>query len=791
MTYGDFMKKFAKTFLALVLAAEALFAVCPLSFGASNFTTKSQFTGQTYTHYGTYANTKVKDMIDVSEHNGLINWYKIKALGIDDAIIRVGYRGYGQAGNMREDNYYYDNVEGALEAGVNIGLYFYSQALNTKEAVAEANFVLKRVKNYKISLPIFFDYEFAEDYNGRLVGRFYDAWNNGTLNKKKLTANVIAFCDTIKKAGYKAGIYSSSGFYTYQYNADNFLNRGYEFWNANYTRNSTSGSFWPNKNHVYKYWQYGGDNVQGCCGEPTSAWVKISYGSQSGYISAQYLDFTSAKAAKVLGDAGLYSGKGSGDIKIIPAKASVSVLSYPKETNTDLNFYYSAQNEKPDFSLSATGSSVTVKWKKMSGMSYYRVYAYDNSTGKYEQLTQTTSVSYTVSGLKKATKYTFLVRGFNNKGTGTPYTKQDNETIMTATEMPTLSFAGSTGKTLSLKWNKVSGASYYRLYSYAPATDKYERLAQTTGTTYTLSGLKVNTKYPVLIRAFNAYDVGCDYKAADVKTFVTSPAAPKFTLKSFSYSVKVKWSAVSGADYYRVYSYDEKTGTYTRLAQVTGTAWEHGPIRANKSYTYLVRAFRKNGYGSDFSAKSRLSIRTLLAKPQFKLSLTDAKHINVKWAKISGASYYRVYTYDVKTGKYQRVAQTTKLSYTYTAALGREYVFLVRAFKANGEGSSYSAANHKSVVTPINKAVFSLKSTQTGTVDITWKTVPSAAYYRVYAYDAESGTYVSICKTTALSYSISDLVSGEEYTYLVRAFSASGIAAKYDSKSDNQSIIVL
>ncbi|MBQ3431440.1 MAG: hypothetical protein IJG23_01505, partial [Clostridia bacterium] len=253
------MQNVFKKITAMLLAVVTLLSVGTLSYAVSNFTTRSQFTGKTYTHYGTYAGMQVKDMIDVSEHNGLINWYKIKALGIDDAIIRVGYRGYGKAGNMVEDKYYYDNIESAIEAGVNVGLYFYSQSLNTTESIAEANFVLKRVKNYKITLPIFFDYEFAEVSDGRLDA----AWNSGKLNKAKMTANVIAFCDTIKKAGYKAGIYSSSGFYTYQYNADNFLNKGYEFWNAYYTTNSTSGSFWPNKNHVYKYWQYAGGNVQG------------------------------------------------------------------------------------------------------------------------------------------------------------------------------------------------------------------------------------------------------------------------------------------------------------------------------------------------------------------------------------------------------------------------------------------------------------------------------------------------------------------------------------------------
>ena len=104
------MRKHIKRIIALLLAAVTLLSVGTLSYAVSNFTTKSQFTGKTYTHYGVFAGTKVKDMIDVSEHNGLINWYKIKALGIDDAIVRVGYRGYAAEGNMYADKYYIDNI---------------------------------------------------------------------------------------------------------------------------------------------------------------------------------------------------------------------------------------------------------------------------------------------------------------------------------------------------------------------------------------------------------------------------------------------------------------------------------------------------------------------------------------------------------------------------------------------------------------------------------------------------------------------------------------------------------
>ena len=785
------MRKHIKRIIALLLAAVTLLSVGTLSYAVSNFTTKSQFTGKTYTHYGVFAGTKVKDMIDVSEHNGLINWYKIKALGIDDAIVRVGYRGYAAEGNMYADKYYMDNIEGAIEAGVNVGVYFYSQALTPAEAVSEANFVLKRVKNYKITLPIFFDYEFAEVSSGRLDR----AWNNGTLNKTKMTNNVIAFCEAVKKAGYKPGLYSSSGFFTYQYNADTFLEKGYDLWNAYYTTNSTSGSFWPNKHPVYKYWQYGGDNVQGCCGAPSVAWLKVKYGSVTGYVSSQYIDFLSATVGKSITDGlNVRAGASTGYTSLakVPQGGKVTIISYPTDTNTDLNFYYyTGSGEKPDFTLAATQNTVTVSWNKMAGYAFYRVYAYNASTKKYDRLAQTTGTSFTCNDLAKNTAYTFLVRAFVNNDKGTAYTVKDNKTITTATDKPAFKMSVVTGTTLSLAWNKVSGASFYRVYAYTPATKKYERLAQTTALSYRLTGLKNNTNYPVLVRAFNKDEVGSDYKTADVKTFTTTPAAPNFTLQSFSYSVKLKWNACKGADFYRIYLYRPNTKTYARLAQVEGTQWEDGPIKANTAYTYLVRAFFKNGYGSDYSVKSHKSITTLPAKPQVTVNTDTNNNIRLTWNKISGASYYRVYLYDAQTGKYSRVAQTSSLAYTYAGEGGMEYTFLVRAFRADGEGSSYSAVNHKSITTPIAKAVFTLASNAEGCVSVSWKKVKDAAFYRVYSYDAQTGKYQRIHQTTALRYELEGLTSGEEYTFLVRAFSRAYIAAGFDAASDNRSITVM
>ena len=139
--------------------------------------------------------------IDVSRWNEEINWNKVKDAGIKYAIIRAGYRG-SVTGALVEDWYFKKNVEGAASAGIPVGLYFFTQATNEVEAVEEASMVLSLCKDYDITYPIFIDTEGAGG-EGRA-----DA-----LTPKERTAVCQAFCETVRSAGYQAGIYASKNWF--------------------------------------------------------------------------------------------------------------------------------------------------------------------------------------------------------------------------------------------------------------------------------------------------------------------------------------------------------------------------------------------------------------------------------------------------------------------------------------------------------------------------------------------------------------------------------------------------
>lgn len=145
--------------------------------------------------------------IDVSEHQREIDWQLVAADGVDFAMIRCGYRGY-TGGSLNEDLFFRQNIQGALDAGIKIGIYFFSQAISVEEAVEEAEFVLSLISEYKIDLPVAYDWE--------NIGSGIEARTDG-LDSETLTDCALAFCDKISKAGYEPSVYfyRSLGYYKY------------------------------------------------------------------------------------------------------------------------------------------------------------------------------------------------------------------------------------------------------------------------------------------------------------------------------------------------------------------------------------------------------------------------------------------------------------------------------------------------------------------------------------------------------------------------------------------------
>ncbi len=174
--------------------------------------------------------------IDVSKWNGAINWSEVANSGVKYVIIRCGYRG-SSTGVLVEDSLFKSNIAAAKSAGLKVGVYFFTQAVNEVEAVEEASMCLELAKSYGLSYPVFLDVEYTSGKNGRADG----------LKSPERTAVARAFCETIRNGGLQAGVYSSKTWF------ENMLDYGslsaYKIWLAHYT----SKTDFPNR---YDLWQY-------------------------------------------------------------------------------------------------------------------------------------------------------------------------------------------------------------------------------------------------------------------------------------------------------------------------------------------------------------------------------------------------------------------------------------------------------------------------------------------------------------------------------------------------------
>ena len=179
---------------------------------------------------------------DFSKHQGTIDWASVKQSGVEFVILRAAVRGYGSSGNLVTDSQIAANIKGALSQNIDVGIYVFSQAVTTEEAVEEAERALDIIKGYDIKLPIYFDSEYsgAPNRTGRADG----------LTKAERTSLAIAFCETVRNAGYKPGVYASKSFFYNNLGYVAFQSRGYEIWLAHYISSVTDFKY------PYNIWQY-------------------------------------------------------------------------------------------------------------------------------------------------------------------------------------------------------------------------------------------------------------------------------------------------------------------------------------------------------------------------------------------------------------------------------------------------------------------------------------------------------------------------------------------------------
>jgi GH25 family lysozyme M1 (1,4-beta-N-acetylmuramidase) len=193
--------------------------------------------------------------IDISRHNGEIDWEAVAADGIDFAMIRCGYRGYSE-GEIKDDDRFEENIKGATAAGIEVGVFFFSQAVSVSEAVEEADYVLEKIAPYEITYPVVIDIEITEaDGDG-------DEPRQNAVSGKVLTDAAAAFGETVSAAGYTPMIYTNLRMAYLKLDLRRLT--GYDLWISEWRDEEHDPSFY----YDYQIWQYASDGeVDGIDGD--------------------------------------------------------------------------------------------------------------------------------------------------------------------------------------------------------------------------------------------------------------------------------------------------------------------------------------------------------------------------------------------------------------------------------------------------------------------------------------------------------------------------------------------
>ncbi len=174
--------------------------------------------------------------VDISKYQEYIDFNKVKKAGIDFCMVRVGARGYG-TGQLVLDEYFHENMKRATDAGLTLGVYFFSQAITEEEAIEEANMVIKELENYNVTYPVAFDMEYIENDTARVE----------KLTKNDKTVIARAFLETIKEAGYTPMIYGKKEWLIQRIDLTKL--EEYDIWLAQYEDI-------PDYPYKFSMWQY-------------------------------------------------------------------------------------------------------------------------------------------------------------------------------------------------------------------------------------------------------------------------------------------------------------------------------------------------------------------------------------------------------------------------------------------------------------------------------------------------------------------------------------------------------
>jgi O-glycosyl hydrolase len=258
-----------------------------------------------------------------------------------------------------------------------------------------------------------------------------------------------------------------------------------------------------------------------------------------------------------------------------------------------------------------------------------------------------------------------------------------------APSKPTSVSASSTDSTVTVKWEKVSGATGYTIYSYNSSSKKYSKVASTKNVSYKISKLKAGTTYVYAVKAYKTVSKKNYYSSYSSKVTISTLLSKVTGLKrtaSKTDSISISWSKVNGATGYTVYSYNTSSKKYTKVASTSKLTYKVDNLKSGTTYVYSVKAYRtvnkKTYYSTDYSSK--LTVSTLPDKVTGLKQVSSTENIiSVSWTKVSGATGYKLQysTYKDFSSNVTTINQTATSKNITSLNENTTYYFRVYAYR--------------------------------------------------------------------------------------------------------------
>ena len=429
-----------------------------------------------------------------------------------------------------------------------------------------------------------------------------------------------------------------------------------------------------------------------------------------------------------------------------------------------------------------------ISWKKVSGAKGYIISRSTKKDSGYKEIdTVTGKTSYSDDTVKAGKTYYYKVEAYNvNSGTKGYGGASDAVAGKTAKRTKITSIVSTNEKTLTIKWNKISGAYGYRIKRSTEEDGTYKvikTIKSGNTTSYKDTSVKAGKTYYYTVETMVKTGDNICYSGdcASVEGRTAKKAKIKYAVSNGSEQIEVNWGAVSGAYGYRIKRSTSKNGTYKVVATLKGknnTTYQDKNLKTAKTYYYKVETINKvngkKGYSGDSAA---VSAKTLKTTSITAVKATGSTSVKLEWKAVDGASGYQVYRSASKDSGYEKVGQVkgknTKTYEDKTLEAGKTYYYQVRAYKSNSAKNGVASFSKAQKAWTIKQVVLSqITSDSKNQVTLGWKKISKAEGYVIYRSSKSNSGFekiAAISSSATLTYTDKDVTSGNTYYYKIAA----------------------